>query len=55
MIQPDDVVEYPVVDPVAVERVVSAIRKHSITGTIPAPIPWPDDESKKRRPSATRL
>ena len=48
MAQPDDVVEYPQLDVAEVATTVDRIRRHSITGHIPPPIPRPDKEGRRR-------
>jgi hypothetical protein len=49
MAQPEDVVEYPQLDPEGVAATVHTLRRHSITGRIPPPIPRPEKDELDRR------
>jgi hypothetical protein len=48
MAQPDDVVEYPRLDVTDVATTVNRIRRHSITGHIPPPVPLPNKKGRRR-------
>ena len=46
MPQPDEIVEYPRPDAKAVAAAVRTLRRHSITGRIPPPIPRTEKDER---------